>query len=669
MTENNNRVCCLYRVSTDKQVDFNSNHEADLPMQRKACHKFAESKGWVIVHEEQEEGVSGHKVRAAARDKLQIIKDYARRGKFDILLVFMFDRIGRIADETPFVVEWFVRNGIRVWSTQEGEQRFDNHTDKLLNYIRFWQADGESEKTSVRTRTSLRQLVEEGHFKGGNAPYGYDLVRSGRINKRKHELYELHINEQEAAVVRIVFDKYVYEGYGPQHIATYLNNSGYRARSGKCWHPSSIRGMVQNLTYTGVLRCGDARSELMPDLQIVPQEQFENAQRIRNERSVRSTAEAENRLPLNIHGKSLLAGNAYCGHCGAKLELTSSRKWRKMADGSLDDTLRIRYTCYGKLRKQTNCTGQTGYTVHILDEIIDKAVRQIFSKMRGIPKEQIVTKRYEKETTERKNHLQDLQTQRDKAEKDLLSLKAEILACIKGESVLPRETLAEMITEQEEKLKELEDLCESASEELERTAELMDKVSRLYDELISYADLYDSANFEAKKMIEGLTNVFEAAENAANSARKSAKEFAEKYKDAPVVYVMSSGASMEVAYSTSICLMMEMQWVNSGSFHSGEFFHGPFEIVDKDVPFILLMNDGKTRPVDARALTFLHRFDALTTVVDAKDYGLGNAVDSSVITYFNPLMHTAVFRVYAEELSYVRQHPLTLRRYMWKLEY
>ena len=110
--------------------------------------------------------MSGHKVRAAARDKLQIIKDYARKGKFDILLVFMFDRIGRIADETPFVVEWFVRNGIRVWSTQEGEQRFDNHTDKLLNYIRFWQADGESEKTSVRTRTSLRQLVEEGPLQG-----------------------------------------------------------------------------------------------------------------------------------------------------------------------------------------------------------------------------------------------------------------------------------------------------------------------------------------------------------------------------------------------------------------------------------------------------------------------------------------------------------------------
>ncbi|MCD7805471.1 MAG: recombinase family protein [Oscillospiraceae bacterium] len=98
--------------------------------------------------EEQEEGVSGHKVRAANRDKLQLIKEAATRGEFDILLVFMFDRLGRIADETTFVVEWFINNGIEVWSTQEGERRLNHHVDKLMNYILFWQADGESEKTS-----------------------------------------------------------------------------------------------------------------------------------------------------------------------------------------------------------------------------------------------------------------------------------------------------------------------------------------------------------------------------------------------------------------------------------------------------------------------------------------------------------------------------------------
>ena len=107
-----NRVCALYRVSTDKQVDHNDKNQADIPMQRKACHAFCDKMGWTIVHEEQEEGVSGHKVRAENRDKLQIIKGLAKQKKFDILLVFMFDRIGRIADETPFVVEWFVKQGI-----------------------------------------------------------------------------------------------------------------------------------------------------------------------------------------------------------------------------------------------------------------------------------------------------------------------------------------------------------------------------------------------------------------------------------------------------------------------------------------------------------------------------------------------------------------------------
>lgn len=195
--------------------------------------------------------------------------------------------------------------------------------------------------------------------------------------------------------------------------------------------------------------------------------------------------------------------------------------------------------------------------------------------------------------------------------------------------------------------------------------EKMGYVMALALEILQQTEGYDKYD----KMIEGFDKIFELAENSAQAAKKAAKEFAQAYKDAPVIYVMSSGASAEVAYSTSICLMMEMQWINSGNFHTGEFFHGPFEITDKNVPFVLLMNDGKTRALDSRALTFLERFDALTTVVDAKDYGLSSAVSSDVATYFNPMLHTAVFRVFAEELSYVRQHPLTKRRYMWKLEY
>lgn len=144
--ETKTRVCCLYRVSTKGQVDKAEN---DIPMQKKACHEFAESKGWTIIKEHAELGVSGFKVAAADRDELQEIKREAEKQEFDILLVFMFDRLGRKDNETPFVLKWFVEQGISVWSTVEGEQRFDSNVDDLLNYIRFWQASSESQKTSV----------------------------------------------------------------------------------------------------------------------------------------------------------------------------------------------------------------------------------------------------------------------------------------------------------------------------------------------------------------------------------------------------------------------------------------------------------------------------------------------------------------------------------------
>ena len=85
--------------------------------------------------------------KSNARDAIIEIKKKAINKEFDVLLVFMFDRLGRREDETPFMVQWFVQQGIEVWSTREGEQRFDTHVDKLLNYIRFWQASGEPKKT------------------------------------------------------------------------------------------------------------------------------------------------------------------------------------------------------------------------------------------------------------------------------------------------------------------------------------------------------------------------------------------------------------------------------------------------------------------------------------------------------------------------------------------
>ena len=110
-------------------------------MQKNACHDFAEKKGWNIVGEEQEIGVSGYKVSADDRDKLQRIRKAAEQGEFDILLVFMYDRLGRNLNETPFITEWFTKKGIHIWSVYEGELKADVEAERMLNYIRFWQAD------------------------------------------------------------------------------------------------------------------------------------------------------------------------------------------------------------------------------------------------------------------------------------------------------------------------------------------------------------------------------------------------------------------------------------------------------------------------------------------------------------------------------------------------
>lgn len=97
------RVCCLYRVSTLKQVE-----KDDIPMQKQRCHEFADRMGWEIVREFSEKGVSGFKTSAKNRDAIQEIQREATLKTFDVLLVFMFDRLGRRDDETPFIVEWFV---------------------------------------------------------------------------------------------------------------------------------------------------------------------------------------------------------------------------------------------------------------------------------------------------------------------------------------------------------------------------------------------------------------------------------------------------------------------------------------------------------------------------------------------------------------------------------
>lgn len=486
------RVCCLYRVSTLGQVEKN-----DIPMQKEACREFVQQHpGWKIVKEFSEKGISGFKVSAKDRDAIQEIQRDALQNKFDILLVFMFDRLGRREDETPFVVEWFVKNGIEVWSAKEGQQRFDTHVDKLLNYIRYWQASGESIKTSVRTKTRMEQLTKEGYFTGGAVPFGYRLEHKGRTNKRNQDVGDLVIDPDEAEIVKLIFQKYLYEGCGAQRLCRYLAEQGIKNRSGRNIPSTSINRIIKNPIYTGIIRNGETQSDVLTELQIIDVETFEKAQQMMAKRVTHHSD-----VPLNTKGRSLLVGNIYCGHCGGRLTLTTSGRKRIRKDGTVVRETRARYQCHYNIRHPGECDGQSGYGVEKLDKLVDQIIRIQLERIQSAPSQELIAKQQAKEVNLAKSKLNLLNEQHRQKQREYQDLRTETIKVIQGTSRLNVDLLNSLVDETSEQIKQLGLQIQTATAELEETVQNASQVLREYDQLMGWAEMYDNCTFEAKKMI------------------------------------------------------------------------------------------------------------------------------------------------------------------------
>jgi site-specific DNA recombinase len=489
--ESLNRVYALYRVSTLGQVE-----KDDIPMQKQVCREFAQRQGWNIIREFSEKGVSGFKVSAKDRDAIQEIQQDAALGKFDILLVFMFDRLGRRDDETPFVAEWFVKNGIEVWSATEGQQRFDSHVDKLMNYIRYWQASGESLKTSIRTKTRLGQLTEEGHYTGGTVPFGYRAVDKGRVNKKNRTVFDLEINEDEAEIVRLIFHKYVVEGFGSQRICRYLHDEGIKHRDGKGFPNTSLNRIIKNIIYTGIIKNGESRSAYIDELRIIDVETYSKAQEIMRQRT-----QPHSEIPLNCKGRSLLVGNIYCAHCGNRLTLTTSGRLKRMPDGTIEKEVRARYQCHYNVRHPGECDGQSGYSVPKLDGIVEKVIRMKFAEITAASESEILANQHEKEIELARIKFERAKAHLSEKQHELDDYKGETLKVIRGQSKLSIDLLNSLVSDTEAAVATVQAEVKAAETEYSALLESADSLKREYDRLLSWADLYDNSTFEAKKMI------------------------------------------------------------------------------------------------------------------------------------------------------------------------
>jgi len=178
---------------------------------------------------------------------------------------------------------------------------------------------------------------------------------------------------------------------------------------------------------------------------------------------------------------------------------------------------------------------------------------------------------------------------------------------------------------------------------------------------------------EGKSILPGMLRSLSDLQTIIERSKAQYGEFLNRYavafQDEKVIYTLASGANYGPAYSHAICNLMEMQWIHSHAIHAGEFFHGPFEILDKEVPFILLKGLDHTRPLEERAHAFLQRFGEKTMVVEAKEIDF-HGVEENMRGYLVPIIFNNLMWKFITILAERRNHPVfTARRYMKKVDY
>ena len=507
------RVLCLYRVSTLKQVD----NQDDIPMQRRECLDFIKRMDdWEFYQERMEKGVSGYKVSANDRDIIVEIKEMALRKEFDVLLVFMFDRLGRKEDETPFLVKWFIEHGIEVWSTREGQQKLDNQVDRLMNYMRFWAASGESEKTSIRVKAAHTQMTQDGIWRGGNCPYGYKLVHHGRRGKKNRPLYDLEIDEAQAAIVREIFDLLINKGYGTHRIAMFLNEKYPNPQ--KIWHGKTIRDMVRNPIYTGRMHMNDILSEPIESLRIVSDSavefgKYSIANRIPSKYVEHNEAEKlripENTTKASVFGSTLLNGILYCGHCGKKLVGGYCAKHLKT-----HIYYRPIYRCYNGGLNPQDCDGPRTYSGQKLESAVLETVHQYFDTVGDLVNGVWKEKARSQMRVSNRNQQKEAEAKLRQLRANEKLLKEELIQVLHGASSLSRETIQSIIDENQQEQKTVEQVLRNCETEISKENFRIQLLDNRLGDIVDWGRQFDfMTNDEKRAVLNQLINRIDISRN------------------------------------------------------------------------------------------------------------------------------------------------------------
>ena len=112
---------------------------------------------------------------------------------------------------------------------------------------------------SWETAKGKHQAAKEGYFIGSRVPFGYrkwKLGDSPEIDKRM-----LIVDEKEAAALRHCFEMYSTGSCSFSNLADYLNESGFVSRSGRAFRDDTLRSMLENPIYIGIIEYQGTKKE------------------------------------------------------------------------------------------------------------------------------------------------------------------------------------------------------------------------------------------------------------------------------------------------------------------------------------------------------------------------------------------------------------------------
>lgn len=284
-----------------------------------------------------DKGISGRKVRKRPSFLRMISMAKSKPSPFDAILVWKFSRFARNQEES-IVYKAMLRNKHKIDVISISEPISDDVYGGLIERIIEWMDEFYSIRLAEDVKRGMTENALRGNFQSSPA-FGYKVEKG----------QGLVIVEDQANIVRMIFNLYANSGMGFYDIARHLNRLGYTTKKGGAFETRTIKYIIQNPIYKGYLRWNYAngtthvvndetewiivKSPLVPV--IVPEELWDRAnERLKNE------YHPKNGKPVSKH-RHWLSGLVKCSSCGASL--STSVQYRR-------DRTYINFQCYKYLK-------------------------------------------------------------------------------------------------------------------------------------------------------------------------------------------------------------------------------------------------------------------------------------------------------------------------------